>query len=36
MTDFGENLKLLRKNSALSQSDLAEELNVSRATIKNY
>lgn len=36
MTDFGESLKLLRKNSALSQSDLAEELNVSRATIKNY
>lgn len=36
MIDFGENLRLFRKNSALSQLDLADELKVSRATIKNY
>ena len=34
-SDMGETLRLLRKNSKLSQQDLADLLNLSRLTIQN-
>lgn len=34
--NFGENLKFLRKQSGLTQQQLAEKLNTSRSCISNY
>lgn len=36
MVDFGENLKMLRKKSGLTQKQLAERLWISKATVSYY